>query len=154
MAFLLVAVTPKTYADISESDHIQAGQEALNSGFKALEGGNDKVATHHFEEAATLFSKALEANPDDTIILMNRGTAYIGLNQNELALADFDVVLSLDPNFVFGYEGKAMVYEAMGDSQKVEEMEEIISDIYEALNAEAQELAEEDGPAPYTNYST
>ncbi len=103
----------------NENPQFQRGREFLNQAWIALENNNEELAVRYFARAERQFSKALAVVPDDILILMNRATAYVGLGKYESALEDFDKVLSLNSVFAPGYEGMALVYEEIGNSEKL-----------------------------------
>ena len=49
------------------------------------------------DEAASLYDKALEINPDSAVVLNNRGYSRLGAGKADLAAADFQKALALDP---------------------------------------------------------
>lgn len=144
--------TPQVEGDFAslfdENPQFQRGRESLERAWIALEYGDDELALRFFAEAEKQFSKALETNPDDIPILMNHATAYLGLAEYELALEDFDKVLSLGFVYAPGYEGKALVYEEMGDSKKAQEMQEAADAIYVGLKGKEEIIPDKSSPAP------
>lgn len=57
--------------------------------------------------------------PKDRLIAYNqRGRAYLYRNWNQNALADFNEVLKIDPNFADGYNNRAVAYRALGRFQE------------------------------------
>ena len=48
--------------------------------------------------------KAIELNPSDAGTYANRGVAYTGLGQFDIAFEDFDKAVELDPNLPLAYE--------------------------------------------------
>jgi len=140
---------------VNENPEFQAGRDFLNQAWIALDNGNDKLAFRYFTKAENHFSTALEINPDDILILMNRATAYVGLGKHELAFEDFDKVLELDPVFAPGYEGKALAYEIMGKLEKAQEMQDAADAIYDMLASQGKENIVPDNPlSPNSSYAT
>ena len=106
----------------SQNPQFQRGREFLDQAWIALENNDEEAAVHYFEMAERHFSRALIINPENVLILMHRATAYLGLDKYDLALQDFDRVLDVNAAYAPAYEGKALVFEAMGDFEKSQEM--------------------------------
>lgn len=55
------------------------------------------------------YTKLLEENPKDPIALLNRGLAYLNAHQFDSAIADFDLVILIDPHTrsVYSWRGTA-----------------------------------------------
>lgn len=138
----------------NDNSEFQKGREFLDQAWIALENDDDKLAVRYFAAAERQFSKALEATPDDIPMLMNRGTAYVGLQRYESALEDFDKVLELDAIFAPAYEGKALAYEAMGEIGKAQEMQEASDAIYIALASQGEQDLVPDNPSAPDGYGT
>lgn len=50
------------------------------------------------EQAKIYYSQAIQLKPDTAQHYYNRGLCYQNLNETQLAIADFETVLKLDPN--------------------------------------------------------
>lgn len=140
-----------------QNSEFQQGRDLLNNAWEALEKEDTVLAHRYFASAEQHFSNALATTGEDSmvlIILMHRATTYIGQGKHELALDDFDTALAMDLVFVPAYEGKALAYKMLDDLDKVQEMEEIIDAIYEALASQAEnvEVLEPDNPPSPTGF--
>lgn len=60
-----------------------------------LREGNEFRDVGDYERAAELFSEAIELNPENALVLYNRGLAYMGLKLYENALADIEKAIRL-----------------------------------------------------------
>ena len=48
-------------------------------------------------------------------VYSNRGNAYVWLDESELAIADYDAALEIDPNFATAYSNRGAVYYRQGE---------------------------------------
>ncbi|KAF9478422.1 hypothetical protein BDN70DRAFT_879947 [Pholiota conissans] len=60
--------------------------------------GNIFLSTGQFNEAAKIYSEAIDQSPTDYLLYYKRATAYYSLQRHNSALEDFDKVLSLTSN--------------------------------------------------------
>ena len=67
------------------------------------------------DKALELSSEAAAANPDDADLLAARGAAFIEKGDLTSALANFGRIVRLRPDLVEGHVKLAMIYEAIGD---------------------------------------
>jgi len=128
--------TPESSPAASGDDatpSFRQGRQFLDQAWAALDRDNQELATRFFARAEERFSEALEDNPDNIDILMNRATSHMGTQNYDLVLVDFDRVLELDSGYAPAYEGKAVVYELMGDIESATEMRAVADSIYRAL---------------------
>lgn len=80
-----------------------------------------------------------EANPQDTAVLMELGTAYISANNLTQAVETFERVLALEPNNVTARYQIALSYYYSSDyDRSIEQLEDLIS--LEPDNAEVHQL--------------
>lgn len=77
--------------------------------------GKAAYKEQNYALAIELFSKALDADPDNAYIYYERGISYFHLNKKSLALVDFDKAVELQPENPFRYSGRAFVRDACGD---------------------------------------
>ncbi len=75
----------------------------------------------NFEEAVTLYRRALESAPDDTILRTDLGTALNRLERRSEAITEFQRVLSTDPEFTTAKFNLGIVYLQMGDEESAVE---------------------------------
>lgn len=62
-------------------------------------------AYHYYSRALEAYDRVLEVCPDDVEALIGRGNAYMGLQQYDLALYDFDKASELAPDNPHAYAG-------------------------------------------------
>lgn len=67
------------------------------------------------EGSVVLYTKALQQNPKDCNLISDRAVAYLHLNQKENCFADFDLALSLQPNYGYRYASRAFAKNHFGD---------------------------------------
>lgn len=60
--------------------------------------GNAYYYTERYEQAKNIYNKILNLNPDDAVVLCNRGMTYTNLKIFDKALADLNKSLNLSPN--------------------------------------------------------
>ncbi|KAF8189669.1 hypothetical protein BJ912DRAFT_360841 [Pholiota molesta] len=77
--------------------------------------GNILLSTGQFNEAAKVYSEAIDQSPADYLLYYKRATAYYSLQRHNAALEDFDKVLSLTSNtFDNAHLMKARIYSRDG----------------------------------------
>ncbi len=93
-------------------------------------------------EAVRLASEALEKYPNNPVILMIRGRAYLAMRKRELAIADFTASLKLRP-IADSYKVRAYAYKLMGQAQQcledwqaAERLEPNARNVMEVANAQ------------------
>lgn len=69
-------------------------------------------------DAVSSYSAALAQQPHSIEILFARAVAYRNLKNSPQALADFNAVLALDPDAAFGYLGRGLLLQEMGENEK------------------------------------
>ena len=108
-AFKTKDMLPKVYDNLIESFYKQEEYEiALKYAAKGLEltgqtkyihmAGNCKINTRNFSEAEYLFTKAIEASPQNPAAYMNRGYAKFCQRKSEEAIEDYNQAVALDVN--------------------------------------------------------
>ncbi|KAL0948841.1 hypothetical protein HGRIS_008963 [Hohenbuehelia grisea] len=84
---------------------------------------NALLSTGQFNDAAKIYSEAIEQSPTDYLLYYKRATAYLSLNRHSSALDDFQKVLSLTSNtFENAYLMKARIHTKDGDYALAREM--------------------------------
>ncbi|ESK91303.1 and tpr domain protein [Moniliophthora roreri MCA 2997] len=77
---------------------------------------NALLSAGQFNEAANVYSEAIEQSPTDYLLYYKRATAYLSLSRHSSALDDFDKVLSLTSNtFDNAYLMKARIHLKEGE---------------------------------------
>src|SRR5690349_7880675 len=62
-----------------------------------LRRGMQHMQKDEFFEAVVEYKAAVEADPTDVYAIVNRGSAWLHLKDYEMALADFETSMRLDP---------------------------------------------------------
>jgi len=62
-----------------------------------------------------LLNEILNADPDDRMALLARGSVYLKMNHAEDAIKDFNEALRLNPNHSKGYHLRGLAREILGD---------------------------------------
>ncbi|KAG6852227.1 hypothetical protein C0991_001829 [Blastosporella zonata] len=106
---------------------------------------NTLLSLGQFNEAARIYSEAIDQSPADYLLYYKRATAYFSLSRHGPALEDFDKVLSLtsgtfdnanlmkarihtrDGHFELGHESLGKYIKAKGESEEVRELVESIN---------------------------
>ena len=65
--------------------------------FEGTRGGK-LLYLGEYRQAVEVLTKAIELEPADAAIYVNRGAAYAALAQYGLAIADYDQAIELDPD--------------------------------------------------------
>lgn len=89
LSSLLVIVAGSVYADPSSGGLYPPGLLPL------INRANVLLSTGQFNEAARIYSEAIDQSPADYLLYYKRATAYFSLSRHAPALEDFDKVLSL-----------------------------------------------------------
>lgn len=88
---------------VDRSGEPDAEEKALD--FKVK--GNEELGKGHFLQAVEMYTKGLEYQPTNSILLSNRALAYIKLENYGLALQDSDHAIQFDPKYAKGYYRRA-----------------------------------------------
>merc|ERR1719351_538590 len=80
--------------------------------------GNELFKKGDFGGAVKRYSEAIKRNPSDAKIYSNRAACYTKLMSFDLALADCEKAISLEPTFIKAYLRKAKVLQGMGQPSK------------------------------------
>ena len=62
-----------------------------------------------------LLNEILNADPDDRMALLARGSVYLKMSHAEDAIKDFSEALKIDPNHPKGYHLRGLAHEILGD---------------------------------------
>ena len=81
--------------------------------------GNEFFKKGDFGNAVKYYTEAIKRNPSDSKIYSNRAACYTKLMSFDLALADCESSIKIDPTFVKAYLRKAKVLQGMGRHSKV-----------------------------------
>merc|ERR1719300_1126514 len=116
--------TPEYRTALSEAESLlkKAAEEAyINPEISEQEkqAGNELFKKGDFGGAVKRYSEAIKRNPSDAKIYSNRAACYTRLMSFDLALADCEKAISLEPTFVKAYLRKAKVLQGMGQQSKV-----------------------------------
>jgi len=79
------------------------------------------VENNNNAEAVKYYTRIIEAEPDALtmkVVLNNRGIAYQNLGRSDLAIKDYQRVISMDPNHPQSYGNRGNVYDANGEYEK------------------------------------
>src|SRR5260221_1955373 len=91
----------------------------------------------HFEEAIQEHQIARELDPLDLVLIMDLGDHFLVSRQYDKAIAQYRIVLDMDPNFVDAHQGLAFAYKGKGmEEESISEWEQ------EAMLAGTPEMAE------------
>ena len=119
----------RTLIDKYESEFEPLAHQYLGMIF--TERGDEVMATQNFEKAVELYSEQIESKPGSFEIYNERGLCYLGLEEYDSAISDFEKVIDLEPNYVDVHSGKnfyieayknlGIVYSETGDKEKARE---------------------------------
>ena len=85
------------------------------------------VRARRFYDAEKIFKEALEAHPDDFMLLVNLGHASLGLNKNDQAIVSLEKACSLFPLDITCRRNLAQAYyQAKRNAEAVAELKELI----------------------------
>jgi len=118
--------------------------------------------SRQYEAAISIATAGLETHSDAAALLMERGLAYLSLDEADKAMADFDAVIALDDSHYSAYHwrGRTMIalgrYEdASDDLQKAGELGVLagaagVNQAYESMAYAADAMAHTDVNAAFT----
>src|SRR5258708_37241150 len=90
-----------------------------------------------FEEGIQEQQIARELDPLDLVLIMDLGDHFLVSRQYDKAIAQYRIVLDMDPNFVDAHQGLAFAYKGKGmEEESISELEQ------EAILAGTPEVAE------------
>ncbi len=88
--------------------------------------GNNYLVRQQYEEAAAMYSRAIEENEDYARAYLNRANTEVSTGKYEAAIADYRLFLSLEP-----------------DTAQKQQIEKMIATLSRVLEEERQRIAEE-----------
>lgn len=71
-----------------------------------------------YEEALTLYSEAIQLNPNEADFYLNRGLVYDYLERYQEAITDYTHAIHLDPQLSDSYNNRGRVYSFFGRISK------------------------------------
>ncbi|KAI0764475.1 Metallo-dependent phosphatase-like protein [Irpex lacteus] len=105
-------------------------EEAKQQAAKVKAEVNKAFLNHHFNEAADLYTKAIELNPLDATLWCNRAYTRIKLEEHGYGLSDAAAAIELDPKYAKAYYRRATCYlqtlkykQAIADFKKLLQLE-------------------------------
>lgn len=110
-------VSPKRSSENHENDDVSPSSESNNKDSEAerlKEEANDHFKRQEFEEAADLYTQAIEMNPKNSVYFGNRSISYLKLELFGSALEDANKSIELDKNYIKGYYRRAAAFMALG----------------------------------------
>lgn len=82
---------------------------------KIHEEAHALMQSGNLQGSITLYTKAMEQHPKDCNLISDRAVAYLHLNEKEKCFADFDLALSIQPNYGYRYASRAFAKNHFGD---------------------------------------
>jgi tetratricopeptide (TPR) repeat protein len=77
--------------------------------------GNGYFKSENYDGAVQAYSRALELEPGQPGVLVNRGNARMLLGDEQGALADYQAAIEIDPAFANAYANRGILRDRMGD---------------------------------------
>lgn len=74
------------------------------------------IDSKELDKALKHFAKALEEHPNNAQIINDRAVLYIHLQQEHLAMQDFNRAVELDPKYSYRYASRAYAKDFFGDT--------------------------------------
>jgi len=115
--------TPEYRTSLSEVESLlkKAAEEAYVDpaiSEQEKQAGNELFKKGDFGGAVGKYSEAIKRNPNDAKIYSNRAACYTKLMSFDLALADCEKAITLEPTFIKAYLRKAKVLQGMSQPSK------------------------------------
>ncbi|KAF8904494.1 phosphoprotein phosphatase [Gymnopilus junonius] len=128
----LTASTPPSSIPSPELNKLNLGsdvsEEAKQEALRLKAEANKAFTSHDFNNAARLYSEAIEHNPNDATLWCNRAYTRMKLEEYGYALADADQAVTLDPKYVKAYYRRATCnMQIMKPQQAVVDFKKILS---------------------------
>ncbi len=79
---------------------------------------DDNASKGEIEFALTNYNKAVELNPENPSIYLNRALAFYKKKDYEKAIADYDKVIEINPKELLAYANRANSHEKLGNTDK------------------------------------
>lgn len=99
------------------------------------EKGNQAYLQGDFERAAVMYSRGLEVEPKNAILLSNRAAALIALHRGEEALQDASRAIESDPGYYKAYFRKA---DALRSVDRIAEALEVVNSTISLLGSKPE----------------
>jgi tetratricopeptide (TPR) repeat protein len=100
---------------MNERRRIMDAKRTVNS--DTFSNAMKSLINHDYGKSVELFTDILNAQPENTIALISRGTSYLRMDDTDSAMADFNSVLQLDPGNARAYHMRGLAHEKRGDNQ-------------------------------------
>jgi tetratricopeptide (TPR) repeat protein len=69
----------------------------------------------NYESSIDMFTRAAELNPDNKLVFVSKGAAYLKLDRAEEALQEINHAIEIDENYAKAYHLRGLVNEKMGN---------------------------------------
>jgi tetratricopeptide (TPR) repeat protein len=86
--------------------------EKSSETFNAMGYEYHKKGQYH--KAIVEYNRALELNPQNVIVYVNRGNTYEAMRSHEDAISDYNRAIEINPNYGGAYMNKGVVFARMG----------------------------------------
>lgn len=94
---------------------------------KIHEEGHDYMKKGDLEKAIECYGRSLLLNPEHPDIFSDRGVVYIHLKMKTEAMADFNMAVTLQPEYSYRYSARAYARDFFGDTEgAIEDYEKAI----------------------------
>ncbi|HEX8735340.1 MAG TPA: protein kinase [Pyrinomonadaceae bacterium] len=94
--------------------------------------GDGFYARRKFDKAIETYTLAIELNPNDFAIYINRGASYHATGEYQKAIADYTKAVELNPYHFSAYNNRGAAYEDIGN------IEQAVADYRKALELDAE----------------
>ena len=98
-----------------------AGCLELSPAEVAFRDGTDLQRQGKFEEAIAKYDEAVRLEPNFVNAYINRGLAYLGLDQYRRGVEDFDEAIRVDPSSAPAYGNRAMAHALFGNDEAAQQ---------------------------------
>ncbi|KAF7790339.1 hypothetical protein EIP86_001294 [Pleurotus ostreatoroseus] len=113
-------------------------EESKQAAAKVKAEANKAFLNHRFNEAADLYTKAIEHNPRDATLWCNRAYTRIKLEEHGYGLADATTAIELDPKYAKAYYRRATCFvQTMKYKQAIADFKKLLA--LEPQNAQVKE---------------
>lgn len=108
LAILAAAGCASDNSPDANSPHaVKAAEQHRKKGYALLD-------QHHFDAAIAEFNLALQSDPNDTQVLLDRGTCAMYLGRWDPAIADFDAAIKLKPDYAAAWGCRGLAHGRAG----------------------------------------
>lgn len=104
------ATSPPPSPALAQLSLQDASEEAKAEAARVKAEANKAFTSHHFNNAAELYTKAIELNPRDATLWCNRAYTRIKLEEHGYGLSDATMAIELDPKYAKAYYRRATCY--------------------------------------------